>query len=315
MAIANITGNILTDSGVATSSLLPLTGGTLTGTLTVNNEGITINRGAGNGYLLFQTNGTDVGSIYSTTGGGVRLRNATSDVLTLNSSGNVGIGTSSPASKLQVEGGELRVTTSNSGVAMYQSGGGGEIASYNWGGSAYTNLNYVALSHTFGTSGTERMRIPANGGLLIKQAVNNFGYEFRIANTLTNEWSFINGSDNQLYFGYNSSSRAVISQTTGNYTALSDINKKKDFEESNIGLFEILCLKPTFYRMIDEEETSNKHLGFIAQEVKEFIPQAYYESKIGEEIFIGLQDRPIIAALVKAIQELEAKVSALESKI
>jgi len=35
MAIANITGNILTDSGVATSSLLPLTGGTLTGNLTI----------------------------------------------------------------------------------------------------------------------------------------------------------------------------------------------------------------------------------------------------------------------------------------
>jgi hypothetical protein len=33
MAIANITGNILTDSGVATSSLLPLSGGTLTGPL------------------------------------------------------------------------------------------------------------------------------------------------------------------------------------------------------------------------------------------------------------------------------------------
>jgi hypothetical protein len=33
MAIANITNNILTDSGVATSSLLPLTGGTLTGAL------------------------------------------------------------------------------------------------------------------------------------------------------------------------------------------------------------------------------------------------------------------------------------------
>lgn len=33
MAIANITNNILTDSGVATSSLLPLSGGTLTGPL------------------------------------------------------------------------------------------------------------------------------------------------------------------------------------------------------------------------------------------------------------------------------------------
>jgi hypothetical protein len=34
MAIANITGNILTDSGISTSSLLPLSGGTITGFLT-----------------------------------------------------------------------------------------------------------------------------------------------------------------------------------------------------------------------------------------------------------------------------------------
>jgi len=60
---------------------------TFSGTLAVNNEGIIINRGAGNGYLIFQTGGTDVGSIYSNTGGGIRLRNATSDVLTIDSTG------------------------------------------------------------------------------------------------------------------------------------------------------------------------------------------------------------------------------------
>ena len=236
--------------------------------------------------------------------------------LYISSAGNVGIGTSSPWGKFNVvDGTNKSFVVQDAGIADTI-----ELTNYSSGGGL-RNISLTASTLIFNTgnagggTATERMRIPANGGLLIKQAVNNFGYEFRIANTLTNEWSFINGSDNQLYFGYNSSSRAVISQTTGNYTPLSDINKKKDFEESNIGLFEILCLKPTFYRMIDEEETSNKHLGFIAQEVKEFIPQAYYESKIGEEIFIGLQDRPIIAALVKAIQELEAKVSALESKI
>jgi hypothetical protein len=58
MAIANITNNILTDSGVATSSLLPLTGGTLTGALsgtsatfsldaTIN--GVKVGKGAGSG--------------------------------------------------------------------------------------------------------------------------------------------------------------------------------------------------------------------------------------------------------------------------
>jgi len=76
-------------SGSANSSLyIAATGAaTFSGTLAVNNEGIIINRSAGNGYLIFQTGGTDVGSIYSNTGGGIRLRNATSDVLTIASTG------------------------------------------------------------------------------------------------------------------------------------------------------------------------------------------------------------------------------------
>jgi len=52
-----------------------------------------------------------------------------------------------------------------------------------------------------------------------------------------------------------------------------------------------------------QNNESEKDLGFIAQQVKDFIPQEYVES--GN--FIGLQDRPIIAALVKAIQELNTK--------
>jgi len=90
---------------------------------------------------------------------------------------------------------------------------------------------------------------------------------------------------------------------TGIYTATSDINKKKDFELSNLGLNEILNLKPTLYRMKTENET-NKHLGFIAQEVKQFIPQAFVENKD----FIGLDYQAITATLVKAIQELNDKL-------
>ena len=52
----------------------------------------------------------------------------------------------------------------------------------------------------------------------------------------------------------------------------------------------------------------------IAQEVKEFIPQAYIETGEGDDKFIGLQDRPIIAALVKAIQELQAQITELKNK-
>lgn len=94
-----------------------------------------------------------------------------------------------------------------------------------------------------------------------------------------------------------------FADVTGVYTPLSNIDKKKDFEISTIGLNAILGLKPTLYRMKTEENTE-KHLGFIAQEVKEFIPQAYVES----DDFIGLNYNAIIATLVKSIQELNEKL-------
>jgi hypothetical protein len=66
--------------------------------------------------------------------------------------------------------------------------------------------------------------------------------------------------------------------------------------------------------MKEDNESIDKTLGFIAQQVKEFIPQAYVESGEGDDKFIGLQDRPIIAALVKAIQELKAEIEQLKQK-
>jgi hypothetical protein len=109
----------------------------------------------------------------------------------------------------------------------------------------------------------------------------------------------------RLDFDYNGATKGYIDPTSGVYVVLSDKDKKKDFEDSNIGLSAILELKPTLYRMKDESNSAKKQLGFIAQEVKDFIPQAYIETIDG---FIGLQDRPIIAALVKAIQELNDKI-------
>ena len=100
-----------------------------------------------------------------------------------------------------------------------------------------------------------------------------------------------------------------INGTTGAYTAISDINKKKDFELSNLGLDAVMGLKPTMYRMNSEYGTQ-KHLGFIAQEVKDYIPHAYVES--GN--FIGLSEMPLIATLTKAVQELKAELDTLKNK-
>jgi len=163
---------------------------------------------------------------------------------------------------------------------------------------------------TFSTV-TQKMLITSGGQVQIKQAgntLNNDGLGFY--NTSGNIWGLIGGGDNNFYIGYNYDARGYFSSSTGVYINLSDKNKKKDFEQSDIGLQAILELKPTLYRMKDDETNGNKELGFIAQEVKEFIPQAYVES----EDFIGLNYNAIVAALVKSVQELEARIKQLENK-
>lgn len=127
-------------------------------------------------------------------------------------------------------------------------------------------------------------------------------------------------------FIYNGTSNiASINGTSGAYTALSDTNKKRDFEPSQIGLTEILALKPMLYRIEGDSDDGEKHLWFLAQDVKPIIPQAYVEHvapsfNSGEinDTFIGLNEKPIIAALVKAVQEMHctfnSRLNSLEAR-
>jgi hypothetical protein len=188
----------------------------------------------------------------------------------------------------------------------------------------------------FYTSNVERMRITNCGNVLIGMTSSVSGRVTCIGLQVQNEvysrgnssgffWEDRSTSANWggwyttagLTYLYNGSGNASsINMSTGAYTALSDVNKKKDFEDSTIGLNEILQLKPTLYRFKDAEADSQKELGFIAQEVKDYIPQAYVESDGGMGgKFIGLNDRPIIATLVKGMQEQQTTICAQASMI
>jgi hypothetical protein len=223
-------------------------------------------------YGLSQTNGNCAVIRWRNTGLSIHSYGQSygSQLMIFPSSANVGIGTTTD------NGSKLQV---NGSVTASSYGGAANIGVRGAGANGISDGPFYQLINT------------TNSYQILSQINANTDYDL---------WAF-RGSWTKI---------GTTSATTGVYTPLSDRNKKKDFEDSTIGLDAILGLKPTLYRMIDEDETSQKQLGFIAQEVKDFIPQAYVE----QENFIGLQDRPIIAALVKAVQELEARIKQLENK-
>ena len=334
-----VTGSITSNGSITTGIIygsngnLDPTAGTNAGTtIALNGNSVANNYSIGlaairnSAYdMFFQTGATN--------GGGYRWYIGTSEKMTMTNTGNVGIGTSSPLTILQLNSAAGTNSTLYFGVNGTMNGYLGQAAS---AGSLSNNAaigDVVLRSQTnlLFTSGgdTERMRITSGGNVemygntLVKAASltvgnnaaagvtnitlqnNQNGYQFGI-NSACTLFQFLNGAPTVV---------ATINGGSGVYTALSDVNKKKDFEKSTIGLNEVLQLKPTLYRFKDSDDNSQKELGFIAQEVKEFIPQAYTESGEGDDIFIGLQDRPIIAALVKAIQELKAQNDSLQSQI
>ena len=219
---------------------------------------------------------------------------------------------------------EFRTGTNFSALAIKGDGNsifGGTLTT---GGSAVINGNQTTTGN-FTLNGNQTILRTTPTITLEGRNSGNSGAKLQFlgwANTHKN-WELGNGMAGQGFQfrasatagSTNFSTVAVINSGTGVYTATSDINKKKDFEDSEIGLKEVMKLKPKLFRMKTENENSDKHLGFIAQEVKKVIPQAYLEENgENDEKFIGLQDRPIIAALTKAIQELKAEIELLKNK-
>jgi hypothetical protein len=284
--------------------------------------------------------------------------------MTINSSGNVLIGTTTDSGfgKLQITGlvnintsdstaastsqqaydySRLRIKAtngSNYGLSFGYSGGNYFYlqSCYNEGSTGPMMLNPFGGSVNIGTNTPDGSALRVVGNVSVAGAVgatSGFGMNgagsnsigdgiyLQYVNTATAAQCLLqlNASSGLDLWTYNTvtiwTKVGNFNQSSGVYTALSDVNKKKDFEASTIGLNAILGLKPTLYRMKSEDEILDKQLGFIAQEVKEFIPQAYIEQGDDDDKFIGLNYNAITATLVKALQEANAKITALEEKL
>jgi hypothetical protein len=127
-------------------------------------------------------------------------------------------------------------------------------------------------------------------------------------------------SDNTINLG--NSGITVIRAAVTSITSLSDARDKKDVKELPVGLDFIKGLKPVKFVWDDRNEDGRhdiKDFGFIAQDLK----KSQEDAELADTLKLVYESNPekleasygkLVPILVKAIQDLSAKVEALETK-
>ena len=240
----------------------------------------------------------------------------------IDTSGNVGIGTSSPIRPLQVGAygtgnGEIALASSTTGFGSVLFGDGGT------GTDIYRG--YVQYSHTsdamiFATAAIERMRIDSSGNLLVgttSTATPTQGFVFdrstdslmRIGHTT----GTVSGS-NYVIFGFNAGVIGSISQsgtTAVLYNTSSDYRLKENIAPMTGALAKVAQLSPVTYNWKADGSAGQ---GFIAHELQAVVPDAVTGEKDGEEMQ-GVDYGKITPLLTAALQEAIAEIQSLKARI
>ena len=298
-----IGGNVGIGTTAPTSKLVVAGDALITGPVTYNASGVAISSESSMTLGAIGMRGPN-----TTTMGDLGFYVAKSDgsagvtpIYIKGSTGNVGIGTTSPTSKLHVKsspdtptstlqadvinGDGLQHYTSLAFIDnnAYATGCTSEIRSYS---NLYNNWGSTLRFYTTGTSGAglvERIRVQWDGYVLI----NNLA-----------------GSGN----------RAVYSDANGNLTnSSSDITLKTSIVTLENCLEKTLALRPVSFEWIDKQRFGYQtEIGMIAQEVQPIVPEVLGINNDGTK---SIDYPKLVALLTGAVQEQQIQINDLKTQL
>ena len=263
------------------------------------------------------------------------------EAMRIDSSGNVGIGTSSPSS-FYSEARNLVVGTGTGGQGMTIYAGTASqsrimFADGTTGSDPYTG--FVQYDHSvnalnFGTNGgTERMRIDSSGNLIVGDTTTGSRLKVKSTGTTNSTVSFQvfdSGGTNEFYIQdggnintglkasspYNQTTGAaanMVVDSNGNLNrSTSSLKYKTNVNDATHGLVDLLKLRSVTYKGKNDGDIIFG--GFIAEEVdaaglNEFVQYAADGSP--DALAYG----NMVSLCVKAIQEQQALITALTARI
>ena len=205
---------------------------------------------------------------------------------TITSTGNVGIGTSTPNTVagyrcLQIAGettGALLEMWANSARQLQINANTTDIQFY-----GAQNVPMIFYTNT-----TERMRITSGGGVSMPTVYSTYS----------------TGNAANLYMGAGGAL----------YVYTSSIKYKKDIRNYDKGLAEVLKMRPVYYKGISEYDGDTQFAGLIAEEIQELGLTEFvqYEEDGSPR---SLAYASMVTLLIKAIQEQQVQIEELKAKI
>jgi len=256
----------------------------------------------------------------------MNFRTNDNDRMVINSSGNVGIGTTGPPSKLTVMESTLCTNSGTDGGTSYVPAK--PILLVTTDGNGTPSGNYATNSvFTVGIGGgitggvtTKHLSVLLNGKVNIGTGtsvtgwlnIEKTGNHIHLRNsgaTSGKYWNFDVASNNRLYILDDGNTGVYIADGATSWTGVSDETLKE-----NVKPLENVLDKIKDYRCVEynlKSVPSDKKIGFIAQDWKEDYPQIVDKDDDG---LLGMKYTETIPVLLKAIQELKAEIELLKSK-
>ena len=228
--------------------------------------------------------------------------------MTLDASGNLGIGTTSPAGDvtryLNIVG------AGGAGIFLNDSNQGSTATDGATLQAAGTNTylyNREAGFMAFGTNNTEAARIDSSGNLLVGTTSTDAGVRLKVVGGIIKCLDVYNNTT--------ASAANVQIDSNGNFArSTSSLKYKKDVQDATHGLAEVMALRPVTYKGKAETDAGKTFGGLIAEEVHaagltEFVQYA----KDGSPDALDYGN--MVSLLTKAIQEQQALITQLQADV